>query len=63
MTIRIKGRPRHVEYTGQYLGFRRLSRVSIEASFGGRLVNSEIARANCMSEIARLGAVGRYRKS
>jgi hypothetical protein len=30
----------------QYCGLRRLSSVAIEASFGGKLVNSEIARAN-----------------
>jgi hypothetical protein len=41
----------------QYFGFSRLSRVSIEASFGGELVNFEIARANSISEIGKLGAV------
>jgi hypothetical protein len=30
----------------QYCGLRRLSSVAIEASFGGKLVNSETARAN-----------------
>jgi hypothetical protein len=48
-------RPRN--YGRQYFGFRRLFSVSIEASFGGRLTHSEIARANCTSELAKLEAV------
>jgi hypothetical protein len=45
------------KFGNQYCGFRRFSRVAIEASFGGQLVNSEIARASAILEIARLGAV------
>jgi hypothetical protein len=41
----------------QNFGLRRFSSVSIEASLGGKLVNSEIARANCISEIESLGTV------
>jgi hypothetical protein len=44
-------------YGRQYFGIRRLSSVSIEALFGRRLTNSEIARANCTSEFTKLGAV------
>jgi hypothetical protein len=41
----------------QYRGFGRLSRVSIDASLGGNIMNSEIARARAISEIDKLGAV------
>jgi hypothetical protein len=41
----------------QYFGFSRFSKVATEASFGGCLVNSEIARVNSQCEIDKVGSV------